>query len=165
MAKKKRGKYGAKRTTIDGIKFDSMMESDYYIKLKEDLKDKKIKNFELQPEFVLQEAFILVEGEAIVRSDERFDKLKRKHKAPTNRGIKYISDFKVTYNDNSVKIIDVKGKETPVFNMKRKMFDYQNPGLKLQLVKKYRNEWHDLDVLKKEQSKARAARKKAKAKK
>ena len=52
---KSSGKIKHEKTIIDGITFDSKMESDYYIKLKEDKLNGLIKDFELQPEFILQD--------------------------------------------------------------------------------------------------------------
>ena len=40
-------KYGAKKTVIDGIKFDSKMEGDYYLYIKKQKEDGKIKDFSL----------------------------------------------------------------------------------------------------------------------
>lgn len=98
-------KYGAKKVTYDGITFDSTMERDYYKHLLNKLNSKEIKFFELQPEFELQEAFV---------------KNGKKYKAIT-----YRADFMVINNDDSIDVIDVKGHETEVFNLKKKMFHFK----------------------------------------
>lgn len=70
-----------------------------------------IKDFTLQPEFVLLESF--------------------KKFGETVRGIKYRADFKIIHKDGSVEIIDVKGFQTKDFKLKQKLFDSQYPELKL----------------------------------
>lgn len=97
-------KYGAKKVEIDGIRFDSKMEGDYYLHLKR-LKDNgEILDYELQPSFELQ---------------PKFEKDGVKYRA-----IKYIADFKVFYPDGKVEIIDVKGMATTDFKLKAKIFNY-----------------------------------------
>jgi hypothetical protein len=107
-------KYHAKRTEIDGITFDSKAEGEYYLHLKQQLKEGNIKWFELQPSFELQEGF---------RKTGRFI-----------RPIVYVADFEVYYHDGSVEIIDVKGFETADFKIKRKLFEKKYPH-KLTLMK------------------------------
>ena len=102
----KTSKYGAKKITVDGIKFDSIMESDFYLLLKR----KNIK-FSLQPKFELQTGF--------KKKDKRYV------------AINYIGDFRI--NDT---IIDVKGMKTPVFNLKKKLFEYKYSELVLVCVTK-----------------------------
>ena len=51
--KKSEGKIAHKKTVVDGITFDSKMESDYYVYLKAEKKAGRVKSFELQPEFIL----------------------------------------------------------------------------------------------------------------
>lgn len=144
MAKtvKKKTKLRAIKKTIDGIKFDSIMEANYYEHLKEEKRKGNIKEFELQPRFLLLEDF--------------------KKYGRTIRKIEYISDFKVVYKDNTEKIIDVKGRETPDFKIKRKMFDMKYRDLTLQLIAYDTNlGWVDFDELKKINSKKKRDKKKA----
>ena len=122
-------KYGNKKVVVDGIKFDSKLECDYYLKLKRDKDLGLIKDFELQPKFLLQPKF------------------KKNNKS--YRAITYTADFKVFYNDGSVEIIDIKGMKTTEFKLKEKMFEYNFPNLSLKClsyVKKY-GEWIDFDEL------------------
>ena len=143
------GKIYHKSTIVDGIKFDSEMESLYYKYLLE-LKEKGIvKDFILQPAFPLQEKFIIVEGKIILGSDENFNKLKRKYKAETISAITYISDFDVLYTDGHREIVDVKGMETADFKLKLKLFKCKYPELNIRLLKLYRKEWIDLKDYKK----------------
>lgn len=96
-------KYKNVKVNIDGIKFDSKAESERYAGLKLLEKAGLISNLQLQPKFELQSKF--------------------RHNGKTELAIYYIADF--SYQDKSeVKIIveDVKGVETDVFKLKRKMF-------------------------------------------
>lgn len=157
----KMGKIKHKKTEIDGIVFDSKMESRYYELLKTKLATGEIKSFELQPEFILQEKFINVDGQIILGSDPDFNKIKRKTKAPTIQAIKYISDFKVEYPDGSIEIIDTKGQETADFKIKKKMFAYKYPHLVLKVIIEDKDEWIDYDVYQKKLREKRKAKKAA----
>lgn len=156
------GKIKHIKTTVDGIVFDSKMESQYYEYLKE-LKAKGIvTNFTRQPEFILQEKFIIVDGEVIFGSNTNFDKIKRKTKAPTVQAIKYISDFEVDYADGHSEIVDPKGIATADFNMKRKMFMCKYPTKELKVVILYKGEWINHDDYKKIVAANKKAKKAAK---
>ena len=89
----KKSKYGAKRVEIDGIKFDSQKEANYYSELKIRLAAKEIKGFCRQPEFIL---------------------------APN---LRYKADFIIFNNDGTSEIIDVKGMQTQVYKDKKKVFE------------------------------------------
>lgn len=157
---KSMGKIKHKKTEIDGITFHSKMESDYYIKLKADKAAGLIHDFTLQPKFTLVESFIVVNGETIYKSDERFNKIKRQSKAPTVRAIEYISDFLITRNDGTSYIVDTKGLSTPEFEIKRKLFTALYPTIPLEVViyDKPNDQWVDFY----EYNKAKRAAKKAK---
>ena len=98
----KQNKYGNKKTVVDGIKFDSKLEAEYYQLLKFKKAQGHIQDFKLQPRYTLQET------------------LKRDGK--TYRSITYVADFEVLHNDGSIQVIDVKGMMTDVFKIKAKMF-------------------------------------------
>ena len=98
-------KYKNKKTMVDGIKFDSEMESHYYIYLKQLKEIGEVIDFVLQPTYLLQEGFDL-NGKRI-------------------RPITYKADFKVIYKDGHEEVIDVKGKLTEEFKIKRKMLLYR----------------------------------------
>ena len=121
-------KYNNKKAVVDGIVFDSRDESLYYQALK-DLKSKgSIKDYELQPKFLLQESF--------VKNDKKY------------RAINYIADFKVINNDGSFYIVDVKGMLTTEFKIKMKLFNYKYPDIELKLISrslKYGNEYGFID--------------------
>jgi hypothetical protein len=103
-----RSKYGAKKTVIDGIKFDSKVEAQYYSHFLKEKQAGLIKSFELQPEFVIFDGFTDRDG--------------KKH-----RSIKYRADFLLVYPDGSMDVVDVKGVKTPVYQMKKKMFLQRYP--------------------------------------
>lgn len=143
------GKIKHIKTIVDGITFDSKMESEYYIYLKS-LKAKGIvKDFELQPKFLLQEKFIIVNGEKILGSNPNFNKIKRATKAKTIQDIEYIADFKVIYSNGIVKYVDTKGQETADFILKKKMFAYKYPDLVLEILILDNNQWIDYAEYKK----------------
>jgi hypothetical protein len=98
-----RNKFNAKKVTIDGITFHSIAESKYYQQLKWLKVNKQIKDFKLQPSYLLQESF--------------------KKNGKTFRKIEYKADFEVYDLDGSVQIVDVKGKITKEFAIKRKLFE------------------------------------------
>ena len=122
---KTKTKYGAKKCQINENTFDSIMESKFYIHLKE---NKNIKKIELQPSYLLLEGYI-----------------KNNKKV---RPITYKADFKVTLKDNTTRVFDVKGTETDAFKLKKKLFEYKYPDT-LECVRLVKNEWIDI-YLKKE---------------
>jgi Protein of unknown function (DUF1064) len=113
-----RGRYGSKKRKVDGVTFDSMMEADFYILLKD---SDDVVAFEIQPRFLLQEAF-RKGGKAV-------------------RKIEYVADFKVLYKDKKFEVIDVKGMQTDVFKIKKKMFDHRYRDIELILIKKTAKGW------------------------
>lgn len=97
-------KYHSKKVIIDGYKFDSKKEAQYYLYLKSELKKGTIYNLELQKEFILQESFKLN------------DKTRRK--------ITYRADFTYkTTKDDRIHVIDVKGFKTEIYRLKKKLFE------------------------------------------
>ena len=81
---KSEGKIAHKKTIIDGIQFDSKMESEYYLYLKEEQKAGRVKSFTLQPEFILQPKYFVLNGEIITNENEEYyaikDKERKKHR-------------------------------------------------------------------------------------
>lgn len=123
-------KYGSKKTEVDGHTFDSKAEARYYEQLKWLLEHKEIKSFRLQPRYTLLESF--------------------KKNGKTFRKIEYIADFEITHLDGSIEVVDVKGFETPVFALKRKLFEKLYPDHKLSVVTYNKTHgWIELDKLKK----------------
>lgn len=107
-------KYKNKKVQIDMYVFDSIAESRRYKELALLEKSGEIENLQLQPKFLLQESF--------------------KKNGKTYRKIEYIADF--MYEEKGTVIVeDVKGKETEVFKLKHKLFEYKYPGLELKIIK------------------------------
>jgi Protein of unknown function (DUF1064) len=132
-------KYKSKKAEVDGYTFDSKAEARYYEQLKWLLDHKQIKGFRLQPRYTLLESF--------------------KKNGKTFRKIEYIADFEIHHLDGSIEIVDVKGFETPVFSIKRKLFEKLYPNYRLSIVtysKKYGG-WIELDELKKLRRKKKKA--------
>lgn len=107
-------KYFNKKTQVGMYVFDSIAESKRYKELALLEQAGQIKGLKLQPKFLLQEGF--------------------KKNGKTYRKIEYIADF--MYIENGKVIIeDVKGMETDVFKLKRKLFEYKYPGFELKIVR------------------------------
>lgn len=128
---------------VNGIKFLSKMEADFYEFL---LQSNNADDIELQPRFALQPTF--------------------KKNGITHHSITYIADFRVKSKNL---IYDVKGQKTIHFILKYKMFEYKYPELHLTLITacplKYQHtygKWIDIGVLNKLRSAAKRAIKKAK---
>lgn len=102
--KKKPHKYGAKKCTINGHKFDSLAEGRRYVVLKALEKAGKIYGLTLQPRFELMPGFRF-NGQAV-------------------RKIEYVADFRYL-EAGKVIIEDVKGQPTPVYLVKKKLFLHQ----------------------------------------
>lgn len=153
---KEMGKIYHKKTEVDGIVFDSQTEAEYYEYLKQ---DKSVASFEMQQEFILQNKFLIVNGERIEETHKDFKKIQKANPGCTIQAIKYIADFVVRYKDGSVKVIDVKGQKTVDFKLKEKMFNYMYPQYnKLFCVVKYKGEWLEYN----EANKIKKANKKSK---
>jgi hypothetical protein len=101
-------KYHAKRTTIDGITFDSQAEARRYSELKLLQEAGAIRGLELQTSFTILDGF------------------KRNGKAIN--AITYRADF-TYWEDGHFVAEDVKGMVTPVYAIKRKMFLSRYPDI------------------------------------
>src|SRR5699024_10516014 len=115
IAIKKQNKYRNQKTVVDGIKFDSKKEADYYCQLKLLKKAGEIKDFGLQPRFELQPGFN--------KNGKRY------------RPITYYADFVVDNLDGTTDIVDIKGFETQIFKIKQKLFEYKYPDKTLKIIK------------------------------
>lgn len=147
---KEMGKIKHIKTTIDSIKFDSKTEANYYQYLKENKTKLNIKEFKLQPEFILQEKYLLIDNKVVIpKDDKELRKLQRKFPGCTVQPIKYIADFLITYNDGTQEVVDVKGLKTADFKIKEKMFNFKYPQYgKLKCVSYYKNNWYEWNELK-----------------
>lgn len=100
----KKSKYSSAKTDIDGIRFDSKKEAEFYAELKLREKVGEITHLRLQPRYLLQEAF--------------------RHEGKQYREIEYVADFEYIENGITV-VVDVKGFRTAVYMIKRKLFLYR----------------------------------------
>ena len=98
---------GKLKRTHHGILFASELECNYYKYLLELQAEGKVVSIELQPKYLLQEAFI--------KNGKKYNK------------IEYVSDFLVTYSNGDIKTIDAKGQMTPDFKLKLKMWNMKYP--------------------------------------
>lgn len=98
-------KYNNIKTTFDGFTFDSKAERRRYEELKLLKRAGEIKYFNLQPSFKFE------------------------------CGTRYLPDFIICDKNNKIWVEDVKGVETAVFKVKKKMFEREYPYLELVLVK------------------------------
>lgn len=99
-------KFGAKRTEVDGITFDSKAEARFYHQLKLRQRAKDIAGFEMQRKFILLDPFVDNTGK----------------KQP---GISYTADFVIHHLDGSEEVIDVKGgnaTKTKDYLLRRQLF-------------------------------------------
>jgi hypothetical protein len=143
---KVKSKYGAAKVHVNGIKFDSIVEAKYYVYLlKEKATRKNIKEIKMQVPFILQEGI--------------------KKNGKTILPIKYIADFVVDYTNDTTRVIDIKGVVTADFKIKRKIFEYKYHDYTLECINLYEDKWLHLDEiekLRKEKKKEKAAEKKLK---
>lgn len=111
----RRHKYNARRTTLKGVSFDSKAEAARYADLLLLVRAKQIRDLEVQKRFLVFPAF--------------------RHAGKHIRGIFYVADF--FYQDARGNWIaeDVKGVETPVFKIKRKLFMHEFPQIELRVLK------------------------------
>ena len=100
-----RSKYGARKTTVDGITFDSHKEAERYIELRLLQRAGKITKLKLQPEYELLPGFT-VDG---IR----------------HRKTVYRADFEYVDERGKTVVEDVKGMKTDVYRLKKKLFAWK----------------------------------------
>ena len=101
-------KYHNKKVIIEGIKFDSEKEGNYYLKLKMLEKAGKIRDLRLQVPFVVLETF---------KVNDR-----------TYRKTKYIADFTYFDDKDKLHVIDVKSEATrkdKTYQLKKKLLAWK----------------------------------------
>ena len=108
-------KYSNKKTLIDGHKFDSKKEANRYSELKMLECAGEIDDLKLQPVFLLQDKFVDAEGNK-------------------QRKIEYIADFMYKDKNGRAIVEDVKGMETDVFKIKKKLFLYKFPDVIFKII-------------------------------
>lgn len=106
-----KSKFHAFKAKINGIEFDSLNESRYYIYVLKEVRAGNITSFELQKPFEIIPPHIK-NGKKVRKAE-------------------YISDFVLHMADGTTKVIDVKGIETDVFKLKKKMVEYLYPDVEI----------------------------------
>lgn len=106
-------KYGNKKTTRHGVKFDSKAEANRYDELLLLERVGEISNLRRQPKYELQPKF--------------------KRGKKTIQAITYIADFEYCERGRVV-AEDVKGVKTQVFSIKAKMFQFRYPDIELRIT-------------------------------
>jgi hypothetical protein len=109
----RRSKYSAHPVKIDGYHFDSHAEAGRYAELRILQQGGEIARLEVHPRFELQTAFVINGGKV--------------------RPIYYEADFEYFIGQKHI-VEDVKGMQTDVFKLKRKMFEYRYPDIELRIV-------------------------------
>lgn len=108
----KRSKYGAAKTEVDGITFDSRKEARRYAELKILEKAGEIEGLRLQPEYELIPKY-------------------RKN-GHTVRRTTYRADFEYTEKATGQLVVeDVKGFRTETYRLKKKLLEYLYPEITL----------------------------------
>ncbi|MEQ8450637.1 MAG: DUF1064 domain-containing protein [Nitratireductor sp.] len=112
----RRNKYGATKTTVDGITFASKREANRYCELRLLQKAGEITHLELQPAFKLA-----IDGRPVLIRSRGF---------PNGRQVKYIADF--AYWDGEKRVVeDAKGFRTDAYKLKKAIVEAMYPGLRI----------------------------------
>lgn len=120
-------KYGNKKTTVDGIAFDSRQEARRYRELALLQRAGEISELELQKEFELVPA----QYETFPRYGKKGQRIKD-GKRCIEKPVKYKADF--VYKENGLYIVeDAKGVRTKEYIIKRKLMLYVH-GIKIKEV-------------------------------
>lgn len=110
---KNHSKYSSEPSSVDGFIFHSKKEANRYKELLLMKNAGLIENLQLQPLFILQTGFI--------------------YKGKKERAITYIADFQYTENGKTI-VEDVKGMQTDVYKIKRKLLLYKFPDIHFQEI-------------------------------
>jgi len=131
-------KFHAKKTVleVDGKNhtFDSQAEARYYLQLKQLQRAGEVLTIELQPRYELQPAYWKCCGAILLNTRKVCICPRCGKKVPKTPAIPLTADFRVTYKDGHVEIVDVKGVETREFKRAKKIFEYRYPELSLKVV-------------------------------
>ena len=110
-----RNKFGNKRVTVDGIRFDSKKEAKFYLFLREAEKKGEISDLRLQVPYELIPAIY----------EDQVIHLKTKDKVVTKcvqKAVYYVADFVYTETATGIQaVVDTKGYRTEVYKLKKKM--------------------------------------------
>ena len=108
-------KYRSRKITVDGHVFPSKLEARRYGQLKLREQAGEIHDLVLQPRFLLQKGF-------------------RDRTGKWHRAINYIADFQ--YMEDAIVVEEVKGRETVVYRIKKKLFMYKYPDIDYRVLKR-----------------------------
>lgn len=111
----KEAKYRNRKVEYDEITFDSQAEFEYYLILKAREAAGQISKLEVHSKFMLQEGFKDRDGKRVPP-------------------IHYKADFTYVDDNGDSVVVDVKGFETPVWKIKRKLFLFRYPELRLDVI-------------------------------
>ena len=110
-----RNKFGNKRVTVDGIRFDSKKEAKFYLFLREAEKKGEISDLQLQVPYELIPAIY----------EDQVIHLKTKDKVVTKcvqKAVHYVADFVYTETATGIQaVVDTKGYRTEAYKLKKKM--------------------------------------------
>lgn len=114
---RRRNKYNARKTKVLGHTFDSKAEANRYLYLLALEQKGAIIGLELQPRFPLQEGYVNGNGKKI-------------------RPIAYVADFFYTDAETGEMVVeDVKGRETDVYRLKKKLFEKKYKPLTIREIR------------------------------
>lgn len=139
-------KFISKKVTVDAIEFDSATEAAYYQHLK---RNQSIKMIEIQPKFQIIKPYSVTckrcGGSGKRPSPQTGNLINctlcRGMGKRDKSGAIYTADFKVTYIDGYVEVIDVKGGPTTRdFPLRRRLFEIKT-GQELIIVRLKDKEW------------------------
>lgn len=116
-------KYNNKKIEFDGRTFDSEMEADFYVTLKDKVKKGIVEKFICQPKFKISDEY--------TRNGK---KIKPSY---------YILDYLVFNTDGSVEYIDIKGYGTEISKLKRKLLESKYPNIRVKWLTRYFGEGSD----------------------
>lgn len=138
--------YHSKKITYKGIEFDSQTEFLYYRHLKS---NPAVKEIELQPSYQIIDSYEVT----CKRCSGTGKRTSPKTGNPINctlcrgrcirvkPGAKYTADFKITYIDGFVEVVDIKGGPvTRDFPLRQKLFEIKT-GTELIVVRLKNKEW------------------------
>ena len=110
-----RSKFGNRKVTVDGIRFDSRKEAKFYLFLKEAEKKGDISDLRLQVPYELIPA--IYEDQVIHLKTK--DKIVKRC---VQKAVHYVADFVYIETLNNIEVVvDTKGFKTPEYKLKKKM--------------------------------------------
>lgn len=115
----KKNKFNAHAIVIDNIRFDSIVESKLYLQLKQLKKEGSIRDFSLNPSFMIIDPF--------------------EYMGWPEKGNKYTADYLITWNDGQQEVIEIKGFVARDFPLRLKLFKSKNPNLKITILREVQN--------------------------